>query len=79
MSGGLDSTIAAELMDAQGIELLALNFKTPFCLCDRKGSGSCGNYAYKVAIQLGIEFRLINAAMIFSRSLKNRNTAMDLI
>jgi tRNA U34 2-thiouridine synthase MnmA/TrmU len=70
LSGGLDSTIAAELMDAQGIELLALNFKTPFCLCDRKGSGSCGNYAYKVAIQLGIEFRLINAADDFLEVLK---------
>lgn len=33
LSGGLDSAIAARLMQDQGIELVALNFHSPFCTC----------------------------------------------
>ena len=36
LSGGLDSTLAARLILERGIEVVGLNFISPFCLCDRK-------------------------------------------
>lgn len=35
MSGGLDSTLAAHVMQLQGIEVLGLHFSTGFCVADR--------------------------------------------
>lgn len=71
LSGGLDSTIAAEIMHREGLELFAVNFKTPFCLCDRKSyEGGCGSHARKVADTLGIEFRMINPTGDFLEVLK---------
>jgi len=40
LSGGLDSTLAVKLILDQGIEVEALNFWTPFCLCGRSGCGA---------------------------------------
>jgi tRNA-specific 2-thiouridylase len=66
LSGGLDSTLAAELMSREGLELLAVNFKTPFCLCDRHSSNlGCGSNARRVADALGIELKIINATKDF--------------
>ena len=66
LSGGLDSTLAAELMSREGLELLAVNFKTPFCLCDRHSSNlGCGSNALRVADALGIDLKIINAAKDF--------------
>lgn len=71
LSGGLDSTIAAELMHRESLELLAVNFKTPFCLCDRKTSiGGCGSHSRNVADALGIELRIINVTEDFLEVLK---------
>jgi len=43
VSGGLDSLIACLLLKLQGIEVVGLNFKSPFCLCDKVLSHSdCG-------------------------------------
>jgi tRNA U34 2-thiouridine synthase MnmA/TrmU len=43
VSGGLDSLIACLLLKQQGIEIVGLNFKSPFCLCDKVLSHSeCG-------------------------------------
>lgn len=70
VSGGLDSTLAARLIKEQGIEIIALNFKTPFCLCDRKGS-SCASYSRQVANHLNIELRVINVTDEFFNILKN--------
>ena len=39
LSGGLDSTLAARLMLDQGIEVHAVNFHSPFCLCTAKRAG----------------------------------------
>ena len=39
LSGGLDSTLAIKVLLEQGIEVEAVNFTSPFCLC----SGSKGN------------------------------------
>src|SRR5512136_442955 len=66
LSGGLDSTLAAELMSREGLELLAVNFKTPFCLCDRHSSNlGCGSNAIQVADALGIDLKIINATKDF--------------
>jgi tRNA U34 2-thiouridine synthase MnmA/TrmU len=66
LSGGLDSTLAAELMSRDGLDLLAVNFKTPFCLCDRHSSNlGCGNNARRVADSLGIDLKIINATEDF--------------
>lgn len=35
LSGGLDSTLAARIMQEQGVEVLGLHFSTGFCLADR--------------------------------------------
>ena len=36
-SGGLDSTLAVKLIRDQGIEVLAVNFTSPFCTCKQPG------------------------------------------
>jgi tRNA U34 2-thiouridine synthase MnmA/TrmU len=72
LSGGLDSTLAAELMSREGLELLAVNFKTPFCLCDRRSANlGCGSNARRVAAALGIELKVINATIDFLEVLKD--------
>jgi tRNA-specific 2-thiouridylase len=57
LSGGLDSTLAVKLMLDQGIDLVALNFVTPFCTCTAK-SRSCKSEAVRVARELGIPVRV---------------------
>ena len=43
VSGGLDSLTACLLLQQQGIEIIGLNFTSPFCLCDKVLSHSeCG-------------------------------------
>ncbi len=51
LSGGLDSTLAVKLMLEQGIEVEAINFVTPFCLCGRKGCDAA-DVASKFQIKL---------------------------
>lgn len=51
LSGGLDSTLAACIIKAQGIQLEALNFQTMF--------GCCKDDARRVAHKLGIAFTLL--------------------
>ena len=50
LSGGLDSTLAVQLMVDQGLEVIAVKFTSPFCQCDQ--SGCC--HAASVAQRLGI-------------------------
>jgi len=40
LSGGLDSTLAVKLILEQGIDVEAVNFVTPFCLCRKGGCGA---------------------------------------
>lgn len=54
LSGGLDSTLAAKLIQEQGIEVVAINFKSPFCLCGKGGCGAAG-----MAKQLGIPLKTV--------------------
>lgn len=65
ISGGLDSTLALKLIKDQGIEIIALNFKTPFCLCDKKGTAGCGSWAREAANNLGIELKMVNVTEEF--------------
>jgi tRNA-specific 2-thiouridylase len=55
LSGGLDSTLATELILKQGIDVVALNFASPFCLCKK---GGCG--ATEAAKQLGVPLKVVN-------------------
>jgi tRNA-specific 2-thiouridylase len=57
LSGGLDSSVALKLILMQDIEVTAINFKSPFCNCNRKNS--CGNEAARVSRELGIPVKLI--------------------
>ena len=55
LSGGLDSTLATELILKQGIDVVAMNFTSPFCLCKK---GGCG--ATEAATQLGVPLKVVN-------------------
>jgi len=57
LSGGLDSTLAIKLVQEQGIDVVALNFSTIFCRCNRKGG--CGSEAYRVTRELGLPLKVI--------------------
>ncbi|MDT8317472.1 MAG: hypothetical protein RQ824_05715 [bacterium] len=71
MSGGLDSTLAVKLMVEQGIEVVALNFKSPFCLCDGKMSDGCKSHAKSAAEQLGIEVKVVHKGLDYLDVIKS--------
>lgn len=54
ISGGLDSTLAVKLILDQGLDVEAVNFVSPFCLCRK---GGCG--AVEVAKNLNIQLKTI--------------------
>ncbi len=54
-SGGLDSMLAIKVIQEQGIEVIGLNFTSPFCLC--RGSAGCG--VVETARQLGLPIKTI--------------------
>jgi hypothetical protein len=55
LSGGLDSILATELILNQGIDVEAVNFVSPFCLCKK---GGCG--AVEAAKQLGVPLKVVS-------------------
>lgn len=55
LSGGLDSTLAIKLILNQGIDVEAVNFVSPFCLCRK---GKCG--AVEAAKQLNIPLKVLS-------------------
>lgn len=61
ISGGLDSILAAKLIQEQGIEVIGLNFQIPFCKSKIKD---------KIAA-LGIELREISLMDEFLEIIKN--------
>ena len=67
ISGGLDSLLAAKLIQQQGIEVVGINFFTGFCveghthaIRHREGSRPKRNNALWVAEQLGIKLHIID-------------------
>ncbi|HYB68915.1 MAG TPA: hypothetical protein VEC97_05145, partial [Candidatus Acidoferrales bacterium] len=80
LSGGLDSTLAVKLMLDQGVDVEAVNFVSPFCLCRK---GGCG--APEVAKNLGIPLKTISAGDEYLRIVrkprfgygKNMNPCVD--
>jgi len=69
LSGGLDSTLAIKVVLEQGIDVTAVNFYTPFCLCNRKGS--CKHQARRVAEEFGRELKVINLSSQYLEIVKN--------
>jgi len=80
LSGGLDSTLAVKLMLDQGIDVEAVNFVSPFCLCRK---GGCG--ALEVAKNLSIPLKTITIGEEYLRIVrkpqfgygKNMNPCID--
>lgn len=66
LSGGLDSAVAAKLIQQQGIEVVAINFVSPFCLCGRGGCGALG-----LAKQLGIPVEVISVGKEYLEMVRN--------
>lgn len=67
LSGGLDSTLAVKLILDQGIDVIALNFTSPFCLCGPKGK--C--YASEVAENFEIPLKIINKGQEYLDVIRN--------
>ena len=66
LSGGLDSILATKIILKQGIEVEAINFTSPFCLC---GKGGCG--AHKFADELNIPLKTIRVGNKYLKLLRN--------
>ncbi|MBI5376346.1 MAG: 7-cyano-7-deazaguanine synthase [Candidatus Schekmanbacteria bacterium] len=58
LSGGLDSTLAVKVIQEQGVEVSAINFVSPFCLCTSKKRG-CLSEASRVCDELGVELKVV--------------------
>ena len=70
LSGGLDSTLAVRIMLDVGIEVIALNFLSPFCTCTRKGAG-CKSEALKASKQFGIKSKTLFLGKKYLEMVKN--------
>ncbi len=66
LSGGLDSSVAVRLMLDQGLEVVALNFVSPFCTCSSRKAVGC-SLAAQVAQSLGVELRVMAKGLDYLR------------
>ena len=66
LSGGLDSILATEMIQKQGIEVIAFNVKSPFCLCKK---GGCA--AVDASKQLHVPLKVVAAKEEYLRMLRN--------
>src|SRR3989338_3862497 len=69
ISGGLDSSIATKLILDQGVEVIGLNCRSPFCQCDH--GGGCKSMANEISQKLGVELKRINTSIEFLEIVKN--------
>lgn len=69
ISGGLDSALAAKLIKEQGIDIVPLNFKIPFCHRDKKISSK--DKLCWVADNLGKDLKVVDIREEFLELLKN--------
>lgn len=73
ISGGLDSTLAARLMQQQGIELIAFHAENLFCPCIKLSAGACQQGAAGVSRMLGVPLVTIDvSAEVIERVRKPR-------
>ena len=70
LSGGLDSTLAVKIMLDMGIEVIALNFLSPFCTCTSKSAG-CKSEALKASKQFGIKSKTLFLGEKYLEMVKN--------
>ena len=71
VSGGLDSTLAARIIKDLAVDLIALNTRSPFCLCNRKKEdGSCSHEAARVSGELGVQLITLNTSFEFLEIVK---------
>ena len=70
LSGGLDSTLAVKVILAQGIEVEALNFTSPFCSCTGRNAG-CKSEAVRVAEEFNIPIKVMNKGMEYLEIVRN--------
>ena len=66
LSGGLDSTLAVKLVLEQGIEVEAINFVTPFCLCRKDGCS-----ASDIAKNFAIPLKMVSVGTEYLRVVRN--------
>jgi len=66
LSGGLDSTLSTKLILEQGIDVVAINFTSPFCLCDRSGCRAVG-----VAKKFNIPLKIVQKGKDYLRIIRN--------
>jgi tRNA U34 2-thiouridine synthase MnmA/TrmU len=66
-SGGLDSILATELIRKQGIEVVAFNVKTPFCIPKKDGTSE----AAQAIEQLKIPLKTVTAGRDYIKMLRN--------
>ena len=67
LSGGLDSILAVELIRRQGVEVVAFNVKTPFCIPKKDGSSE----AVVAAEQLKVPLKVVCVDKDYVRMLRN--------
>ncbi|MCX5642738.1 MAG: hypothetical protein NTY10_05880 [Candidatus Omnitrophica bacterium] len=67
LSGGLDSALAAKLVLDQGIDLIGIQFTSPFCLCNQ--GGKC--HAAAIAINLGIPYKMVPKGEEYFKIIRN--------
>jgi tRNA U34 2-thiouridine synthase MnmA/TrmU len=67
LSGGLDSILATELVRKQGIEVVAFNVKTPFCILKKDGTSE----AVQAASQLTVPLKVVSVEKDYLRMLRN--------
>jgi tRNA-uridine 2-sulfurtransferase len=65
LSGGLDSILATKLILEQGIDVVAFNVTSPFCLCKK---GGCG--AVEAANQLGVKLKVVYAGLEYLKMVR---------
>jgi tRNA U34 2-thiouridine synthase MnmA/TrmU len=66
LSGGLDSALAVKMMQEQGIEVVALNFVSPFCTCVKEGCSIVG-----LAKHLGVPIKLMDKGKEYLRIIRH--------
>ncbi|HLE75168.1 MAG TPA: hypothetical protein VI864_03880 [Candidatus Bathyarchaeia archaeon] len=65
LSGGLDSILATRLILNQGIDVEAINFVSPLCLCKK---GGCG--AAEATRQLGVPLKVVSVGNEYLRMVR---------